>query len=213
MTWDSDPAGPRATTAAPPGAPTGEVFTRPRAETSRRGWLTAAAVIFLTVGSVTGLLTLLTIAVGLAAGSALREGVVVQSEFEAMLGAESGDAPGRMVGAVVLAIGVIGGLWTVSHVVAGIGILRRREWARLLGTVLAVLGAALALLTLVTALVAVRQDTAVAGLVTTMLLIVPFVLGYALALTVLVRSGGSFAAASAAARPTPSVTGDDPVTN
>ena len=86
-------------------------------ESRRPGWVTAAGVILIVIGAVATLPALI---------------IVLATLF-------SGD-----VGALIA--GVVTGTWTAGHYAAGIGVLYRRPWARMLGAVLSVLGSLLVLI-------------------------------------------------------------------
>lgn len=85
-------------------------------EAKRPGWATAAGIILIIGGSFVGLCVLPILIGGLMAPDGW------------------------------LVAGSVGSIWAAGQLAAGIGILRRRSWARMLGTVLSVLGALLGIL-------------------------------------------------------------------
>ena len=109
----------------------------------RPGWTTSAAIILIASGSVFGFMTLLillTIPVAVS-GAGMSGGLADPS-----IDPKAADQVGRAIVAMSAVVGMVGIIWTAGHLAAGIGALRRRGWARVLGIVLSALGATLFLL-------------------------------------------------------------------
>ena len=196
------------------------------ADPPRPGWITAAAVILLTIGTLSGLITLFFVVFGFAFGGLFNEFSRLPGQFgENQVPPGFFESFGRTFTIVFVAFGVIGALWTTGHIAAGVGLLRRRGWARILGMVLAVIGAALGILGLLWMIVSFAtlgnlqrdprfsevfddppfggagsaefyatysQQSVALSIVMSLLFILPFVVGYLLALIALIRNGGYF---------------------
>lgn len=183
----------------------------------RPGWATAAAIILIASGAFMGLITLITLLIGMVV--ALAGGT--SSSPDPKIAAEGG----RAVMAGIAVVGILGSIWTAGHLAAGIGVFKRRGWARVLGIVLSALGAILWVLICVFILATMGMysdpafrdeletelgggssygDPAQAALIWSMVLVVfygSFAVAYLCALFGLVRSVAYFAARPAAARP------------
>jgi hypothetical protein len=100
----------------------------------RTAAITAAAVILLVLGALGLLIGSIIILGGAVAGDAYRELLANQPGLEGY--PEIADA----AGGIIVAVGVILFAWSFAYVLAGIGGLRGREWGRVLGIVVAIIG-------------------------------------------------------------------------
>lgn len=199
MTTEHDSTAAWQTTAPPPMAPP------PR----RSGWVTAAAVVLITTGAIAALMGLMGLLAAFAFGSSWGDlmrgqpGVPPDVDIDAMVG---------VFAAVAIGFSVISLIWAAAHFAAGAGILGGREWGRITGIVLAILGGLLSLLFLALMLAsfgaasefatdpAFREELGAgysaemmgASFVMTVLMTVPFLIGYVVVLVVLIRNGAYF---------------------
>lgn len=181
----------------------------PIAAPRRSGWVTTAAVVLLASGALSALVGLIFLILGVAAGPAWTELVsgppgLEERDLEAM----SGFMTGFMVGLAIVTLA-----WAAAHVAAGVGILAGRGWARVTGMVVSVLGFLLSLLALVGTLASLGAASAMmiedptfqeqmggysaqelmgATIITSVVFIGPFVVGYLIALIALIRNGPFF---------------------
>ena len=182
----------------------------PIAVPRRSGWVTTAAVVLFVAGALSGLVGLVFLILGLAGGSALTElmtgqpGLPDELDVEAMSGVVTG---------VMVVIGVITLAWATAHVAAGVGILAGRGWARITGMVVSILGFLVSLLALVGTLASSASTSSVimedpafleeaggysagelmtATIITSLVFIGPFVVGYLIAAIALARNGRFF---------------------
>lgn len=182
---------------------------QPNAPPRRSAWVTTAAVLLLASGTLSALFGLIFLILGLAFGSAWTElmsgqpGVPEGVDVEAM----SGFMRGFMV-----AIATVTLAWAVAHIAAGVGILAGRGWARITGMVVSILGLLLSLLALVGTLASMSAASAImddpefraetggyspeelmaATIITSVVFVLPFVVGYLIALIALIRNGAFF---------------------
>lgn len=179
----------------------------------RSGWLTTSAVVLLAVGALSALFGLIFLIIGLAFGSAFTEMMAVQPDVpsDVNAGAFSGIFTGFMVGFAIISL-----IWAAAHIAAGVGILGGRGWARITGMVLSVIGLAFGILGVVGLIASVgitsamlddpamqefyaeygtgamTEDMMGVALLTNMLFILPFVIGYLIILVALIRNGAFF---------------------
>jgi hypothetical protein len=99
------------------------------------GTVVAAGVILLVIAALAGLL-----GVVLLLGGALMGQITSLSPGESGLTQEQIDALAGMGRAFILVLGGVGLAVAIAHLLSGIGVLRRRSWARILGLVMSVLG-------------------------------------------------------------------------
>lgn len=175
----------------------------------RSGWVTTAAVVLLASGTLSALFGLIYLILGLASGPAWTElisgqpGVPAEVDVEAM--------SGFLIGFMV-AIALVTLAWSAAHIAAGVGILAGRGWARITGMVVSVLGFLLSLLGLVGTLASMGAASAIADdpelraetggyspeelmaatIITGVVFILPFVVGYLIVLVALIRNGPFF---------------------
>lgn len=190
---------------AQPAQPAWQAPAAPR----RSGWVTTAAVVLLAVGALSGLFGLIFLIIGLAFGSAFTEMMELQPGMpsDVNVGAMSGFLTGFMV-----AFAIIGLVWAAAHIAAGVGVLGGRGWARITGMVVSVIGLAFSILGLVGVVLSVgyagtmmddpafrdlygagaSEEMMGAALVTNLLFIVPFIVGYLIVLIALIRNGAFF---------------------
>lgn len=189
----------------PPPAP---APVAPPARPRRSGWVTAAAVVLFVAGTLSAVMGLILLILGVAMGSSftgMMEGQPGMSDVNT--GAMSGFFTGFMLGFALIAL-----LWAAAHVAAGVGVLAGRGWARITGMVLAVIGAAFSLLGLIGTIASLGATEAMmsdpefaeiyggatpeemmgATIITSLLFIVPFVVGYLIVFVVLIRNGAFF---------------------
>jgi hypothetical protein len=116
------------------------------------GSVVAAGVILLVIAALAGLLGILAVLGGAIMGQVSTlpstDSGLTQEQFDAVI--SMGRTFILVFGGVALAIGL-------AHLMSGIGVLRRRSWARILGLVMSVLGVLLWALVLVGTLVASGQ--------------------------------------------------------
>jgi len=116
------------------------------------GTVVAAGVILLVIAALAGLLGVLALLGG-----------AIMSQMPALDGSESGltqeqfDAVMSMGRTFILVFGGVAIVIGLAHLMSGIGVLRRRSWARILGLVMSVLGVVLWALILVGTLLASGQ--------------------------------------------------------
>jgi hypothetical protein len=175
----------------------------------RSGWVTTAAVVLLAIGTLSALFGLICLIIGLAFGPALTEMVMLEP-------GASGDvdptAMSGMLTGVMVAFGIVSLAWAAGHVAAGVGVLGGHAWARITGMVLAIIGLLIVLLALLAVIASfgyaatMLQDPAMrdlyggaasdevigAAIVTNILFMTPFILGYLIVLIVLIRNGSFF---------------------
>ena len=175
----------------------------------RSGWVTTSAVVLLVVGTLSALAGVLMIIIGIAFGSSFSDmftgqpGVPENVNFEAV----SGIMTGFIVGFAIIAL-----LWAAGHVAAGVGILGGRAWGRITGIVLAAIGLALSALGIFGTLASAAatpdmmrdpdfaalypgmsaQDVATTSIVTGMLFLLSFLIGYLIVLITMIRNGAFF---------------------
>jgi len=180
----------------------------------RPGWATMAAVLLLSVGVLSAILGLMFLVTALAMGSVWGDMMRAQPGMPATIDT---DAVGRVVGGMLIGISVVVLAWAAANLLAGIGILAGRGWARILGLVVASIGAVLSALAMAGmlwswALTADMMrdprfselygpyspsDMIGAGVVMTLAFMLPFVVAYGLVLVGLMGSGRFFAGGSA----------------
>jgi len=116
------------------------------------GTVVAAGVILLVIAALAGLLGILALLGG-----------AIMAQMPALDGSESGltqeqlDAVMSMGRTFILVFGGVALVIGLAHLMSGIGVLRRRSWARILGLVMSVLGVVLWALILVGTLLASGQ--------------------------------------------------------
>ena len=193
----------------------------PTPEPPRPGWVTAAGIILIVIGTIAGLVSLLFVVAGFATAALLET-----SGAGPGTGGRITDGEAGAVMAVFVVFGIAGGLWTASHVAAGIGVLKRRGWARVLGMVVSVLGSLFGLLMIALMVFALTvgstalsdpelleelendpayaelygpdgvyadpQQALVLGVIVIVALFVPFIVAYVVALFALMRNGAFF---------------------
>lgn len=116
------------------------------------GTVVAAGVILLVIAALAGLLGILALL-----GGAIMAQMPTLSGSESGLTQEELDAVMSMGRTFVLVIGGVALFIGLAHLLSGIGVLRRRSWARILGLVMSVLGVLLWALILVGTLLASGQ--------------------------------------------------------
>jgi hypothetical protein len=181
---------------------------------TRPSWVTAAGVILLITATLSGFFGLIFLLFGVLMGSAMSDLIGADPSMPAI----DPDAVGRFMVVLMAGMGAIVLAWAVANLLAGIGVLRRRGWARIVGIVLGVVGSVFSFLTagalvwstLVSLeylndprysdLYGVGPEMVLPGLALNFLLIVPFVAGYVIVTVVLIRSGTYFAATPPAPR-------------
>lgn len=182
---------------------------QPIAGPRRSAWLTTAAVVLLAAGTLVALFGLIFLILGVASGSAWTElmsgqpGMPEDVDLEAM----SGFMTGFMV-----ALAIISLAWAAAHIAAGVGILAGRGWARVTGVVVSVIGLLISLLALVGTLASLGAASAMMGdpafraetggyspeelmgatIITGVVFVGPFIVGYLVALVALIRNGAFF---------------------
>lgn len=174
---------------------------------ARSGWVTTSAIILFVVAGVSALIAITLLVLGLLIGPAFTEIVGVGTPGDDFTAAMGGIITGAMI-----AIGVVAVLWAGAHTAAGVGILTGREWGRIVGIVLAVIGLLVSLLFLagtfgtISDVEAVMADPAFAdayagmtadqvvfeSLLFGLLSTVPFIAGYLIVLVTMIRSGSFF---------------------
>jgi len=191
----------------------------PIAVPRRSGWVTTAAVVLFVVGTLSALVGLIFLILGLAGGSAFTDlmagqpGMPEDVDIDAMSG---------VMTAAMVVIGVIILAWAAAHVAAGVGILAGKGWARVTGMVVSILGFLVTLLALVGTLASMGAASSVmndpefieeaggaysagelmtATIITTVVFIGPFVVGYLIAAIALARNGAFFDRRERAAAP------------
>lgn len=134
----------------PAGAP-----ALPGAAPSLPGMLVTAAVILLVAGGLSVLVGLLFLASGALVGQMPNTTGLSDEQFRATM---------SMGSAFTLAFGIAGLVASAAHIGAGVGILRRAGWARIIGMVLAVLLILVLAFLLIVTLVALSQPVSAATL-------------------------------------------------
>lgn len=192
---------------------------QPIAPPRRSAWVTTAAVVLLASGALSALFGLIFLILGLAFGSAWTELMTGQSGLPE--GADVEAMSGFLTGFLVV-IAIVTLAWAVAHVAAGVGILAGRGWARITGMVVSVLGFLFSLLGLVGTLASMSAASAMvddpefraetggyspeelmaATIITSVVFILPFVVGYLIALIALIRNGAFFERPARVAAPT-----------
>jgi hypothetical protein len=176
----------------------------------RSGWVTTTAVVLFVAGALSGLVGLVFLILGLAGGSAFTDLMTGQPGMPEDVDIE---AMSRVVTGVMGVIGAITLAWAAAHVAAGVGILAGRGWARVTGMVVSILGFLVSLLALVgtlaswgTASSVIMEDPVfleeaggysagelmTATIITSVVFIGPFVIGYLIAAIALARNGRFF---------------------
>jgi hypothetical protein len=119
----------------PPAEPVPTWSPQPPAVGGASGTVVAAGVILLVIAALAGLLGILALLGGAIMGQmptiSGSESGLTQEQFDAVM--SMGRTFVLVFGGVALAIGL-------AHLLSGIGVLRRRSWARILGLVMSVLG-------------------------------------------------------------------------
>jgi len=115
------------------------------------GAVVGAGVVLLVIATLLGIFAILAIFVGAIMGQ--------MPDFSAETGLTPEEAEAMMAfgRTFVLAFGGVALAFAVAHLLSGIGVLRRRGWARILGLVLSVLGVLLWLLVLASTVIAATQ--------------------------------------------------------
>ena len=132
----------------PTWAPTPPARSAGGSGTGGSGTVTAAGVILLVIAALAGLLGILALLGG-----------AIMSQMPTLSGSDSGltqeelDAVMSMGRTFILVTGGVALAIGLAHLLSGIGVLRRRSWARILGLVMSVLGVLLWALILVGTLV------------------------------------------------------------
>ncbi len=170
----------------------------------RPGWVTTSAVILLIVGTLSALIGVLMLVLGVAIGPAWTDMMRGQPGMEDI---DPAMVSGIMTGSLVV-VAVIALFWAAGTVAAGVGILGGRGWARITGIVLSIIGllvTALLLLSVVGSMgmtpelledPSMRGVTAgdlAMGSAVSVAFVGAFVIGYAIVLVTLIRSGAFFA--------------------
>jgi hypothetical protein len=136
-----EPAQPGASAAWPPVEPQGTRLPLP-------GTLIAAAVILFVAGALSALVGLVVLASSAIYGQMPNTTGLSDEQFRASMSMTSGFA---------VAFGVAGVVAAAAHIGAGVGILRRAGWARIIGMVLAVLLILVSALFLIVMVIAMTQ--------------------------------------------------------
>jgi hypothetical protein len=133
-------------------APVWDAQARPVViEGGASGAVVGVGVILLVISTLVGIFSLFAVFAGAIMGEMsgiYRDSGLTEEQVRMAMGL------GRVV---ILAVGGIGLALAVAHLVSGIGVLRRRGWARILGLVLSVLGVVIWGLALVGSVVAAVQ--------------------------------------------------------
>jgi hypothetical protein len=175
-------------------------------------------VVLFVSGTLSALVGMICLILAVAAGPAWTELVSAQPGLEeGDLEAVSGFMTGFMLGVALVTLA-----WAAAHVAAGVGILAGRGWARVTGLVVSVLGFLLSLLALVGTLASLGAASAMmiddptfqeqaggytaeelmgATIITSVVFIGPFVVGYLITLIALIRNGAFFDRPAAIAPP------------
>jgi hypothetical protein len=137
-----------------PGEPTAvwsaEVPTSPGASTTS-GSVVAAGVILLVIATLVGIFGIFAVFAGSIMGD------LKNFPGQSGLTQEQLDTVGRIGRTVIIAFGGVALAIALGHLLSGIGVLRRRGWARILGLVMSVLGVLFWLLLLVSSVLAATQ--------------------------------------------------------
>lgn len=132
-------------------APAWDPAPQPEVPAGASGALVGAGVILLVIATLLGIFAIFAIFAGLIMGQ--------MPEFYGNTGltAEEADAVMNFGRTFVIAFGGVALAFAVAHLMSGIGVLRRRGWARILGLVLSVLGVLIWLLILASFAIAATQ--------------------------------------------------------
>jgi hypothetical protein len=137
-----------------PGEPTAvwsaEVPTSPGASTTS-GSVVAAGVILLVIATLVGIFGIFAVFAGSIMGD------LKNFPGQSGLTQEQLDTVTRIGRTVIIAFGGVALAIALGHLLSGIGVLRRRGWARILGLVMSVLGVLFWLLLLVSSVLAATQ--------------------------------------------------------
>ncbi|HEV3484936.1 MAG TPA: hypothetical protein VG106_05990 [Vicinamibacterales bacterium] len=207
------PAQPTSAWEPPADAPPGQYAPPAPSAPRRSGWITTSAVILLAIGAITGLFSLVFVLLGVVLGSAMSDLMTlsVESGIDAPDQAAVETMSGFMTG-FFIAFAIIGLVWAVAHVAAGVGILGGRGWARITGMVLAIIGILFSALGLLGIIASVGMTEAMlddpafrdlygpgltpesmsGALIVNVLFIAPFLIGYVITLVALIRNGAFF---------------------
>lgn len=186
-------------------APAWPAAPQPAARPRRPGWVTTAAVLMLVVGTLSALMGVVLLVMGLALGPAWMELMAGQPGMETV----SPEAVTGMMTGFFVIVAVISLAWAAAHVAAGVGVLAGRGWARITGIVLSVIGLLFSLLLVALTLGSygmteqMMQDPRFrdlygpgydmgASFAVSMLFILPWLIGYVIVLVVLIRNGAFF---------------------
>lgn len=181
----------------------------PIAVPRRSGWVTTAAVVLFVAGTLSALFGLIFLILGLAGGSAFTDLMTGQPGMPEDVDLE---AVSSVMTGVMVVIGVITLAWAAAHIAAGVGILAGQGWARVTGLVVSILGFLVSLLGFVGILASLGATAAMvddpdflaetgassagelvaATIITSVLFILPFVVGYLIAIVALARNGSFF---------------------
>jgi hypothetical protein len=115
------------------------------------GAVVGAGVILLVIATLLGIFAIFAVFAGMLMGQ------MPDFSGEAGLTPEEAEAFMNLGRTFVIAFGAVALAFAVAHLVSGIGVLRRRGWARILGLVLSVLGVLIWLLILASAVIAATQ--------------------------------------------------------
>lgn len=192
---------------------------------NRPGWVTTAGVVLLTFGVLSALAGLVYLAFSLAMGAFWGEMMRLQP---GMPSGASLEAMESLMTGILVGISVVILVWASGHLAAGIGVLKGRSWARILGMVVSVLGAALSALGLAAVLWSfsfmgrmmddpayrdamesygygtLPDDYMSAMLWLSVAFVVPFVVGYLVVIVALARNGRFFGRRAPVVAATPS---------
>lgn len=167
------------------------------------GWVTAAGIILLAVGILTGLFALVFFIFGFGMGQFFTDVMQAQPELPPNVSAESF---GRMMTAILTGVGIVMLVWAILEIAAGIGVLLRRGWGRILGIVISGIGTVFGLIGVIGVLVSttvVVSDPSFSaayggttvpgiGLALNLLFTLPFLVGYVVVLIALIQNGAAF---------------------
>jgi hypothetical protein len=190
-------------------APAWPAPPQPTAPPRRPGWVTTAAVLMLVVGTISALIGVVLLVMGLAFGPAWSELMAGQPGTPETANPE---AVAGMMSGFFLVIAVVSLAWAAAHVAAGVGVLAGRGWARITGIVVSVMGLLYSLLLVALTLGSFGMsdemvqdpelrdlygpgytpDMMVTSLMLSMLFILPWLMGYIVVLVVLIRNGAFF---------------------
>jgi len=195
--YDTQPAQP----AWPPPPPAEPVAAPPP---RRSGWVTTSAVILLIVATLSALIGVLMLVLGLALGPAWTDMLSGQPGME---GIDPATVSGIMTGSLVV-VAFLALLWAAGTLAAGVGILGGRGWARILGIVLSIIGLLVTGLLLLSVIGSfgmtpqmlddpsmgdITAEDLRTGSAISVAFVGAFVIGYLIVLVTLIRSGAFFA--------------------